>query len=174
MANSQFMKQRHKEAREKKKLYEEFYPEEEKKPYSYFLREKTFIDEQIVAYQVSYQVSYRGDIGGIFISPKTFIVYGIAGQENEIYNRTMNMILGAEGNKTGNQLPVGTQEAISRGAEIKVFPRGMEESFKRPKVSQYEQVFEKNFHVENLDSVVEMKNHKNRKGELELDIRHFL
>lgn len=172
---SNALKQRHLFAREQYNAFQEKFPDKAKNTkYSDFLKDKTPLEKEIVAYEVSYQVSYRGTVDEITINPRTFIVFGFRGQEAEIQNRTMDMVLDSKGTKSNVKLSPNTAQAINDSTQVNIRPRGMEESSRKPNNMEVSKVVQGGFFVKDLDSRVKLINKKGREGELELDITHFM
>lgn len=171
---SQFMKARHAEAKKQKELFSNKFKDEKQPNYFNFLKGETPLENRIIAYEVSYQVSYRGAVDSINVPSSTFTIYGFKGQENEIEKRTMNMILDSKGKMTGANFAGGTINAIENSTEIRVLPRGMEQSSKKVSRKDLENVVESGFVVKNLDSDLKFTNKKGREGRMKLDIRHFI
>jgi len=171
---SNVMKQRHEQAKSQRNLFKETYPEEKTPKYFEFLKNDSPLSSRIISYEVSYQLSYRGQQDAILITPKTFTVYGLAGQEHMIQNNTMNMVLDSKGQMTHSHMNNGMLGAIEDNMEIKVTPRGMEESQKRPSKEAIKKVSENGMYAERLDESIKFTNKKGREGNLKLDVRHFM
>jgi len=171
---SSFMKKKHAEAKRQRELFSNKFKDEKKPAYFNFLKNDTPLENRIISYQVSYQVSYRGAVDSILVSPKTFTVFGFKGQEDEIKTRTMNMILDSKGKSTNNNFASGTLSAVKDSTELKILPRGLEQSSKKVSQSDLSNVVESGFVVKDLDTTLTFKNKKNREGKMNLDIRHFL
>lgn len=170
---STFMKERHMIAKRERDYFKSNFGDGRFK-YSDFLSNKSPLIEKTIVYEVSYQVSYRGQRDDLVSEPKTFYVLGFKGQESNIQRRTMDMVTDAKGQKTEHHLAKGTISAIERSTIVKIKPRGMEESQKKPTVYELNQLIDKQILVKELDSKIKIKNRKGREGTLNLDIRHFI
>lgn len=170
---SEFMRERHALAKQQRDFFQDEFGETPK--YSDFLKSDTPLTSKIVTYEVSFQLSYRGETDHLNISPKTFKVTTFQGNESEIYSRTMSMILDSKGVNTGHHFHPNTiEKAIEPNLNISIAPRGMEESQRRPTASEIKGVINSRFEVSNLDTTLGFKNKRNHKGEMKLDVRHFL
>lgn len=183
MVNSKFnrsslLRERHKQAKEQRELYQDKFGKENTPSYFEFLKNQTPLQREIIAYDVSFQVSYRGVSDSFDSTPKTFRVYGFAGEESEIQKRTMNMILDSKGASSGDNFVGGSIDMIEQNTDVKISsgikPRGMEESFQTITRENASRVVESGFYVENLDDKFKFKNAKKREGEMKLDISHFM
>lgn len=170
---SELFKERHARAKEQFDLFKARYPNEDTK-YSNFLRINTPLEEKIVTFEVSYQVSYRGTQDIMESTTKTFKVIGFRGQESEIQSRTMNMVLDSKGAKTDYHLPVNSLRAMAQGFNVHILPRGMEESERKANQKEVQEVLEKGFSVSGLDTSFKFKNKKGRTATMKHDIRHFI
>ncbi len=173
-SRSEFMREKHAQAKKQRSIFAQKFDKQDLPSYSSFLKRETPLENQIIAYEVSYQVSYRGQVDDITISPQTFLVYGFRNNESQIRENTMNMLIDSKGKITGHNLHPNTAKTIESNADIKIFPRGMEESFKQVPSDIKRQVINQNYVVKELDTTIKMKNKKGRTGDLNLDIRHFL
>ncbi|MFW6282486.1 MAG: hypothetical protein ACOC1P_00330 [Minisyncoccales bacterium] len=173
MSRSESLKKHHAQAKTKYELYKQFVGS---KGVSYqdFRADKTPLENQVVAYDVSFQASYRGNVGGIFIALKTFTVFGLRGDEENIQQKTMEMVVTSRGKSTSAMFNPGLADAVEGNLDVKVKPRGMEQSEKKPRIDEYETIFTGGFAVRELDTEMKFKNHKNREGVMKLDIRKFL
>ncbi len=168
------MRNRHIIARKQFEVFSERFKNEKDVRYSDFLKERNPLTSQLIKYKVSYQVSYRGKVDDFIMNPTTFTVIGFKNQESEIQKRTMDMILDSKGANTGQHLfPNTITRAIEPNTSINITPRGIERSEESFTNDEIGKVLESKFVVMNLDDKVQFKNSKGRKGELNLDIRHF-
>ena len=167
------LRQRHAEAKFQRELYVQRFGEEKVPKYSSFLRNTTPLEEQLVVYDVSFQVSYRGNKDDLLISPVTFKVVGFKTQEQQIRDRTMNLILDSKGSTSKVGFRPNTLKAVEGATQVDVKPRGMEESTANLSKADLRKVAEDRFLVKELDNKVEFSNKKGRKGSMDLDIRHF-
>lgn len=167
------LKKRHENARFQRELYRKEFSDEKEPSYFDFMRKETPLESKIVAYDVSYQISYTGTENSFISNPKTFKVYGFAGQESEIQKRTMNMVLDSKGSNTGTGFSSGTLDMLEQNIKTDIFPRGMEESKNNLEKNELSKVFENGFFVKDLDSKLKFKN-KKREGQQDLDISHFM
>ena len=178
------LKQRHQIARKSRELYIEKFGDKDLPSYSTFFSNNNPIAKQIVQYEVSYQVSYRGNIDSLLSNPQTFTVYGFTGQKDAIRQRAMNMVLDSKGKISGSNFNNGTLQAIEGNFDVKIeednigtsyaLPRGMEETKKSISQEDLNKILEKQFYVKDLDTTFKFKNKKGREGEMDLDISHFL
>lgn len=171
-SRSEFMKQRHAFAKEQRQFYEKKYGEEIK--YSDFLKTETPLTRRLVTFEVSFQLSYRGESDHLNINPQTFKVTAFEGEESEIYNRTMSMILDSRGINTGSHFQPNTIEMMENNVDIQIKPRGMEESQKRPNRDEVKGVINSGFEVRELDNTINFTNKKGKSGQMRVDMRHFL
>jgi len=171
---SAFMKQLHAKARARRELYQQLGGDPER--YGRFLAKDNPVDKYITAYDVSYQLSYRGETGGLFIQPETFTVYTIRGPEtdNDIYQRTKDMVIDMKGTKTGDNLPPSSREKLQDDVSVFVNPRGLERNEeKRFDLDIYKGLQQGGYHLEKLDTEVKLKNSKGRESKVRLDMTHF-
>lgn len=171
-----FMEKRHQLAKMQRDYFKKEFPEKDLPEYSKFLKNDSPIRENIVAYQVSFQLSYRGSNDDmIFQTAHTFNVYGLRGQESEIQEKTMNSVLDAKGESSGDSFKPNTIEMIENNAKVDVLPRGMEQTQKN-KLSDKElrQVLQSGIAFDYIPNKIKFKNKKNREGEMKLDLRHFI
>lgn len=177
-SRSQLLRERHKEAKLQRQFYVEKFGKENTPSYFEFLKRETPLEREVISYDVSFQVSYRGVSNAFESTPKTFRVYGFAGEESEIQKRTMNMILDSKGAITGSNFVGGTLDMIEQNTSVKItrdiYPRGMEESNKKVSRNQTQKIVESGFYVEDLDSKFKFENKNKREGEMRLDISHFM
>jgi hypothetical protein len=178
LRKSIYAKEQHARARAKKQLYEDITGKSDIE-YSEFLKNNSPIEEYIEVYNVSFQLSYRGESGSLQINPQTFQVYALKGfeTENEIYQNTMDMVLDMKGEKTNNELPPNTREKLENSVKIEIKPRGMEKTnlTQIKDTSVYEGlVLGGGKYVKNLDNVTTLKNGKGGKSKVKLDITHFI
>lgn len=169
---SNFMRERHRIAREQRKLYMEKLDKSEKPNYFDFLKNETPLEREIVSYLVSFQVSYTGR-DSIISTPQTFVVYGFKGQESEIQKKTMNMVVDSKGKKTNSNFHPNTIEAVEDNTNVMIKPRGLEHSSQKLEHNKVRQFVENGYYVEGLDTELTFKNKKNREGKMNLDLRHF-
>ena len=170
---SSFMKQRHADAKVQREIYSNKFGNESKENYSSFLRKETPLGRQVVIYQVSYQVSYSGAVNTMNSNMTTFEVISFRGNEGEIQNRTMNMVLDSKGTNNDRHLNVGLMNALDNSTDVKILPRGLEETRRNLTSNELNQLKESQFIVNGLDSELKVKNKQNREGSLKLDVRHF-
>lgn len=167
------MRERHALAKQQRDFFQDEFGEAPK--YSDFLKSETPLTTKIVTYEVSFQLSYRGETDHLNITPKTFKVTAFEGDQSEIYNRTMSMILDSKGVNTGHHFhPDTIEKAIEPNLNISIAPRGMEESQRRPTADEIKGVINSRFAVSNLDTTLGFSNKRNQKGKMKLDVRHFL
>jgi hypothetical protein len=173
-----FMQERHNQAKAQRQFFKENFKDQPLPKYSDFLKNETPLEQKIVSYDVSFQVSYRGTSDAFESTPKTFKVFGFVGQEAEIEKRTMNMVLDSKGQMTKANFPSSTLEMIEKNTDVKVSqgikPRGMEKSYDRVSRKQASEVMSKGFYVESLDDSFKFKNKKDREGLMKLDVTHFM
>lgn len=168
-----FMRERHAFAKEQKSFFEKEFGETDLK-YSDFLKSDSPLSNQLVTYDVSFQLSYRGRHGHLDINRQTFQVTGFRGDESQIYNNTMNLVLDSKGKMTNNNFSPNTLTAIEDNIVIKINPRGMEESTRKPSREEIEKVIGSRFTISGLDKDMGIKNKAGTTGKMNLDIRHFL
>ena len=173
---SEFMKEKHSLARLEFETYKEKYPKRsEKVSYSDFLKTETPVSEFYVAYEVSFQVSYTGGKDSIFINSNTFEIYSIDGNRDKIEKQIMNSVLDSKGVKSGVNLHPATISAMEKGFSTNIKPRGIErKDIANLSFAEKEAILRNRNVVKGIDSQVDMVNKKGRKGELQLDITHFL
>ena len=167
------MRQRHALARQQRQQFKSTFGEESTPSYKEFFQNETPYTEKLVKYEVSYQISYRGNTQALETTSKTFTVVGLQGQTSELQERTMNMILDSKGQKTQSNFAVNTLRAVKNSTDITIRPRGLEPSQKDITKDEIAKVSETGFLLENLDDVLEFKNKQGRKGRMSLDTRHF-
>ncbi len=169
---SAWMRERHKTAKKERAYFQSQFRKE--LPYHEFLRKKSPLAEQIIAYDVSFQISYRGKIDELYITGKTFTVYGLKGSESDIENKAIDMVINSKGKITESPLNKRTITAIENAESgIEVKPRGLEPSGRELSRDKILNVIENKYFVENLDNIVTIKNKKGQKGELKLDTSFF-
>lgn len=171
------MKTRHLEAKRQKEYFEKTFGEDTKTSYSDFMKKETPITRNIVTYEVSYQLNYRGEGDSMIIAPKTFKVVAFEGQEHDIYSKTMNMVTDSKGAMTGDNFQSGTIGMIEDNLKVDVkrvqYPRGMERSQKKPTREEVNNLLSTGFSVSAIDKDIKFKNKKGGEGRVNLDMRHF-
>jgi len=172
----QFMKQRHKVAKLQREYFKEEFPKKDLPSYSEFLKNDSPIREEIIAYEVSYQLNYQGITDDMFIdNSQTFYVYGLKGMEKEIEERSMNALLDSKGENNSMHFNRGTLEMLETKKPVNITPRGMEQAPKK-KINDKElrQVIENKIAFDHIPNKIKFTNRKNREGEMKLDITHFV
>ena len=169
---SEFMRSRHALAREQRDFYFDKFGES--REYSDFLGRETPLTNKIVTYEVSYQLTYRGEFDDLILTPQTFKVIALEGSDADIYNKSMNMFLDSKGETSKNHFASGTLNMIKKNIDIqtKILPRGVEESQRRPDSNELRQFINKGFVVSGIDKI-KYTNSKGSKGVNKLDVRHF-
>lgn len=178
---SEFLKELHNIAKQRRKFYAEKFPDKPKPAYSEFLKNDNPVDANIIVYEVSYQLSYESAKQGLKMkNPQTFTIYALAGIEtsDSIYEKTKMMVLDMKGEKTGENLNLGTRAYFDINDDylnIEVAPRGLEKvESKRIVPKHYDNLLKGDFVVEQLDNKVSLTNKKNYSSRMNLDIRHFM
>jgi len=169
----EFMRERHVMARKQRTFYKKEYGGLSGTSYSDFLKNDSPITRNIVVYDVSFQLNYRGEIDDFKIPKKTFKVVAFENDSHEIYNKTMNMVLDMKGKNSKSHLAVGTNTMIKDNIDIKVNPRGMERSSRKITREEILKVLETGSSISQIDRDLKFTNKKKRDGHLKLDLRHF-
>jgi len=167
------MKGLHESAKAQRVYFETNFPSQKVPKYSDFLKNNSPISEEIVTYDVSYQVSYTGMKDDITINPQTFEVIGFKNDASKIETDTMDMIIDAKGEISDNNFTGKTSDAIKNNTTINITPRGLESTSKKPSRNDINRIISGEVIVKKLDTSVNMKNRKGRVGSLKMDIRHF-
>lgn len=166
---SQFVKNQHKQARIQREFYEELTGNKGK--YQDFMKNETPLDDQVVVYDVSYQMTYMSNNNNFSVeSPQTFRVYALNGQytQENIVQNTIEAVKNMKSPNTGSGLNVGLQRTIDRDLDVQTskvpLPRGFE---KNSDVKLNKDIIDsvKNsngFYVETLDSNVQISGGKRR------------
>ena len=131
---SNYLKQRHSEARKQRALYEGLTGESA--PYSSFFRNYTLLEENIVVYDVSMQVSYTSQKNALaMISAETFKVVALRSRisDDQVYAETTNALVNAVSKDTGGKINPKTASMILENPiynNINLKPiRGIEEDY---------------------------------------------
>ncbi len=167
------MREQHLKARERRDFFSNRFEDKAKNyRYSDYLKTENPADENIVAYEVSYQLSYVSSKNELRMNtPITFIVYAVMNPEtdNQIYDRTKNMILDMQGKQSGDKFNPSTRKFLNENDKylnIEIAPRGLEK-LERDDFSQrnsYEKLSHSNIFVEEIDKNVELENKSGRGG----------
>lgn len=172
---SQFMSNRHKESKAMFSYYKENIGTDVK--YSDFLKRDTPLDDEIVSYEVSYQLTYSGESDEIKSTPYTFVVYGRRGQESDIESRTMKMIIDSRGVVTDENFNTGITEKLEKDSNTNIHatPRGMEQVTDRIERENIVNAITSGsqYHVRELDNTIKFKNKKGGEGEMKLKTEWF-
>lgn len=178
---SAFTKELHYMAKTRRDFFKEKFPEEKVPKYSEFLKNENPVDNRIMAYEVSYQLSYESQKEGLKMKqPRTFTIYALQGLQSadEIYERTKTMVLDMKAKGTTNTLPIGTRgyfDDNDKYLNIEVNPRGMEAvENKKVLAKHYEKILNNDFAVDSLDEEVKIENKKGYESTMKLDITHFM
>ena len=186
---SEFNKLWHRRAKAQREIFKNEFPNKEVPKYSEFLKKDSKVINNIVSYNVSYQVNYKGDYEHFILPVQTFKVYGLKNQDEEVKNRTINMVQTSKGVNSKQMLsPKTISKAVSPQLlkTIEVKPRGIEKVEQKDLFSYNNMLDLKNdvenlenltynkFIVKELDTTIKFKNKKGRSGEMKLDISNFL
>jgi len=171
------LKNKHAFAREGFSIYKEFYDDEyekEKPSYYSFLKLDNPLSQKFAQYHVSYQVTYSGESDDLSFAPKTFEVFGLKNQEQDIEKKTINMLINVETGKNTLLAP-NSQLAIEKGAYVTIQPRGIEK-VDEPKLSlsKQKEILQNNLIIEQLDTNIEIQNRKGKKGKIKLNTNYFI
>jgi len=174
-------KQRWDLAREKKSIWEKYNPESEF-GLREFYKNDNILDENIEVYDISVQVNYNSNKGGLKIDSQTFQVISLKGLESS--NNLNTNIKSAYGNMifsdTGDTFNPAFQSAIER--ETKITPdeiRGLEQTEKKLSSDDYTNLLNGRYIVKDLNPNLSAT--KNKKGntsgskfDVELDLSNFM
>ena len=174
-------KQRWDLAREKKSIWEKYNPESEF-GLKEFYKNDNILDENIEVYDISVQVNYNSNKGGLKIDSQTFQVISLKGLESS--NNLNTNIKSAYGNMifsdTGDTFNPAFQSAIER--ETKITPdeiRGLEQTEKKLSSDDYTNLLNGRYIVKDLNQNLSAT--KNKKGntsgskfDVELDLSNFM
>jgi len=175
---SNAVKQRHQVAKFQQQLYVNKFGEHSLKAnglrYSDFLKNKTPLENQIVVYDVSFQISYSGNSESLISNMATFKVIGFRGNETQIKSNTMEMVLDSKGKVTRENFQPNTLNAVENSTQIDIKARGLEESTANLSNIELRNLIEHGNIVKELDETLKFKNKKGREGTMNMDIRHFI
>lgn len=177
---SQFMKERHARARKQRDLFNELTGTQNNN-YSDFLGNETPLDKKVVAYDVSYQVSYSSNSNRIDIkSPETFRVYALqsAQTEDKITQNVTFAIQNVRGTQTNKQFNSSAQRVIGDNTKVNLervdMPRGFEKS---QKLTYSAEIIDSlkggRMFVEGRDQKVNVQNKKSS-AKMSVDITKFI
>jgi len=177
-------KDRWKDARLKKSIWEKYNPESELGVKEFFKKENA-LDNSIDVYNMSVQVDYDSKAGGLSIDSQTFEVITLKGAESEngIYENVKESYSNMLFENTGDTFNPGFQEAIKRNTNIRTEEiRGFEELDKnsKPKLKSedYQALLEGRYIVKDLNP--NLRGSKNKKGnksgnfKVKLDLSNFM
>jgi len=174
---SEYMKNLHAEAKQQRSYFINNFGETKTPSYSQFLKGETPLNTNIVTYEVSYQLNYTSEFNALIIKPQTFKVVAFEGQEDEIMNKTIEMVKDSKGKNSKAHFNDGALGVINDGLDVKVkrisYPRGMEKSQKKPTREEIQNLIRSGSSISQIDGTVSFTNKKGRSGKMEMDLRHF-
>lgn len=148
---SSFMKSKWEVAHQKAKLYEKFSGDTTTSKKAFLSTEDNPLDASIVTYDVTTQLNYQSDIGGLIIQPKTFRVTAFRSHmtEDNITGATKRSLSGMTLN--GDSFNSGLQTAIESKATVEFDKiRGMEETKKSLTIQEYNKLLSGGFIVTSI------------------------
>lgn len=198
-SQSERMKLWHQRAKIQQEIFKNQFPSEKMPSYSEFLKRESKVTKNIVMYEVSFQVNYKGEYEHFVLPKQTFKVFGITNNAHDIEFRTMNMVQTAKG-KNSNQMfspetimmleselsPDAVEKADAKENYVSAKPRGIERGeniFTQPVKNKDELVREieelktlsfNKYVVKDLDKTYKFSNKNKRTGEMVMDITNFL
>ena len=180
---SEYMKQVHAQARKEQQLYQQLTGK--KADYNQFLKQSSPFDESIVAYDVSYQMTYMSMKNNLNISsPETYRVYALNTDniENNIITNTTESVKNLKAS-SGNGFHPDTQKMIESNIKVNVSkirtPRGIETPDGKVVYNSeiVEKVKQNGIYVESIDLPVKVeggrRSNKN-KVDMKSDITRYL
>lgn len=183
---SERMKLWHERARAQRDIFKNQFPDMQTPSYSEFLKRDTPVTRNIVVYDVSFQVNYKGEYEHFILDKQTFKVFGLAKQEHDIKNRAINMVQTSKGTSSKNMFSPETSVMLDSQLKVDVYPRGIEKSENmfldknvdakdlKQEVEELKTLSFNKYVVRDLDKTFKFKNKKGRTGEMNVDITNFL
>jgi hypothetical protein len=183
---SERMKLWHERAKVQREIYKNQFPDMKLPSYSEFLKKETPVTSNIVVYDVSFQVNYKGEYEHFILPKQTFKIYGLAKQEHDIKDRAINMVQTSKGTTSKNMLSPETSVMLDSQLQVDVYPRGIEKSENifvdkkmdasalKQEILELKTLSFNKYVVRDLDKTFKFKNKKGRTGEMSVDITNFL
>ena len=190
---SKLMKLRHKLARERREIYYNLLGREKKLKYSEFLKNRSIVEDNIVGYKVSFQVSYISDTYDNILETdyQTFEIFAFKSPETKTFiERDLYAMVGDMKDSNNKNLNIRLKEALSSGKGIKADfdridlskARGMEQinniNDKTKLIEVYEKLREGGYYIKGLDLKTNLKKIENHKikgrSKMYYDILHFM
>lgn len=178
---SSFMAGRHREARAKRSFISETLGKEvsDKYKYSDYLKgNENPIFDVVKVYEVSFQATYTSNDNGFYVAPETFLVYTVDDNPETQYaieSKTKDMYRNLTGGDR-KELNPGLKNILDKDiySNASATPRGFEEADKKYiNDGVLKKLKAGNFHTEQLDSHISIKNKKKQKFSGTVDERYI-
>jgi len=170
------MKNKWQTAKQKSKIYNQLSGTTGTSKNKFLSDDNNPLDSSIITYQISTQLNYQSDQGGLIISPKTFEVTAFRSHnvENSILNKTKLSL--SQMSINGNSFNPGLQKAIEQNAKVEFNQiRGMEEKKKNITQNDYNKLLNGEFIINNIDDKLTLsKGNGGKKYRAKQDLSEFM